>query len=203
MKKKIVTSFFVIATLVLVFGQVGFAQAPAEMQSDSRLNLAIFPFCESNIRNIEVKDQKEFIDFIINFSNNIPNVIVTHSFYPYNEYKTNYKLVSVEDLINKDIQKEMWYGNSNFPKKKPDFNVLKELAKQISADLILTFRIASEEAGPVRIDVEYNGYLIDIEKNIFYEKETCLEEYEFYSVDFDLMKKITKDIFKSYLTSNP
>ena len=88
------------------------------MQSDSHLNLAIFPFCESNISNIKVKDQKEFIDFIINFSKNIPNVILTHSFYPYNKDKTNYKLVSVEHLINEDIQKEMWYGNSKFPKKK-------------------------------------------------------------------------------------
>ncbi|MCK4817375.1 hypothetical protein KA005_16515, partial [bacterium] len=178
-------------------------QAPAEMQSDSRLNLAIFPFCESNISNIKVKDQKEFTNFIINFSKNIPNVILTHSFYPYNKYKTNYNPVSIEHLINEDIQKKMWYGNSKFPKKKPDFNVLKELAKKISADLILTFRIVSKDVGPIRIDTDYNGYLIDIDKNIFYERKIYLEEYAFPSADFDLIKKITKDIFKLYLSSNP
>ena len=194
MKKKIVASFFVVATLVLVFSQVSFAQAPAEMQSDSRLNLAIFPFYESNISDLIVKDWKEFTTFIINFSKNIPNVILTHSFYPYNKYKINYKLVSVEHLINEDIQKQIWYGNSKFPKKKPDYNVLKELAKQISADLILTFRIVSNTFGPNRIEIDYNGYLIDIEKNIFYEKEIHLEEYAFPSVDLDVIKKITKDI---------
>ncbi|MGD9231377.1 MAG: hypothetical protein PVJ20_11235, partial [Desulfobacterales bacterium] len=100
-------------------------------------------------------------------------------------------------------QKEMWYGNSKFPKKKPDFTVLKKLAKQISADLILTFRIVSQDAGPIRIKIDYNGYLIDIDKNIFYERKIYSEEYSFPSVDFDIIKKITKDIFKFYLSSTP
>jgi serine/threonine protein kinase len=178
-------------------------QLPPEIQSNSRLNLAIFPFCKRNMRDIIAKDWKEFTSFIINFSKNIPNVILTHSFYPYNKHKINYNLISIEPLINEDIQKEMWYGNSKFPKKKPDFTVLKKLAKQISADLILTFRIVSQDAGPIRIKIDYNGYLIDIDKNIFYERKIYSEEYSFPSVDFDIIKKITKDIFKFYLSSTP
>jgi len=61
----------------------------------------------------------------------------------------------------------------------------------------------SEIVGPLRIETDYNGYLIDIDKNIFYERKIYIDEYAFHSADFDLIKKITKDIFKLYLSSNP
>ena len=130
-----------------------------------------FPFCESAIANTKVKEQIEFTDFMIKYTNNIPNMIFTHSFYPYHEYRTEHKLRRINRLIHEGLEKEIWYGNSEFSKKKPDDNILKKLAKKINSDLILTFKISSTMTHPSEIRVTYNGYLVDIEKNIDYEKK--------------------------------
>ena len=174
-------------------------------EGDNRHSLAVFPFCESVIANIKVIEQKEFTDFMINYTNNIPNILFTHSYYPYHKYKTDHQLRRINSLIHEDLEKEIWYGNSKFPRKKPDYNVLKNLAKKINSDLILTFKIASVSIHSGEGRVTYNGYLIDVEKNIDYEK---IEREYYYErtigfADFDIVKKMTKDLFELYLNSNP
>ena len=83
--------------------------------------------------------------------------------------------------------------------------MLNKLAKKINSDLILTFKISSTMTHPSEIRVTYNGYLIDVEKNIDYEKI----EIKYYTersigfVDFDILKQMTKDLFELYQNSNP
>jgi len=174
-------------------------------EGDNRFSLAVFPFCESVIANTKVKDQIEFTDFMINYTNNIPGIVFTHSFYPYHKYRTNHQLRLINNLIHEGLEKEIWYGKSEFPRKKPDYNTLKKLAKKINSDLILTFKISSTTTHPSEIRVTYNGYLIDIEKNIDYEKKD-IKYYTERSIgfaDLDVLKQMTKDLFKLYLSSNP
>jgi hypothetical protein len=174
-------------------------------EGDSRRSLAVFPFCESAIRNINVIEQKEFIDFMIKFTKNIPNILFTHSFYPYHKYRTDHQLRLINSLIHEGLEKEIWYGNSSFPRKKPDHSVLKRLAKKIHSDLILTFKIVSVPTHPVELYVIYYGYLIDIEKNIDYEK-THRQYYNERTIgfaDFNILKQMTRDLFELYLSSNP
>ena len=174
-------------------------------EGDNRHSLAVFPFCESAIAKTRDKEQKEFTDFMIDYTNNIPNIVYTHSYYPYHEYRTDHQLRRIDSLIHEGLEKEIWYGNSSFPRDKPDYRVLKKLAKKINSDLILTFKISSTMTHPNEIRVTYNGYLVDIEKNIDYEKT----ERKYYSErsigfsDFDILKQMTKDLFELYQNSNP
>jgi len=174
-------------------------------EGDNRHSLAVFPFCESAIASAKVIEQKEFTDFMINYTNNIHNIVFTHSFYPYHEHRTDHQLRHINSLIHEGLEKEIWYGNSDFPRKKPDYNILKKLAKTIHSDLILTFKISSTWIHPSEIRVTYNGYLIDIEKSIDYEKT----ERKYYTersigfADIDILKQMTKDLFELYLNSNP
>jgi class 3 adenylate cyclase len=173
---------------------------------DNRHSVAVFPFCESAIPNTKVMEQKEFTDFMIKYTNNISNIILTHSYYPYHKYKTDHQLRRINRLIHEDLEKEIWYGNSAFPRKKPDHSVLKKLAKQINSDLILTFKIVwVPMAAGGGSYVTHNGYLVDIENNIDYEKMHM--EYTIDGsigfADFDIIKKMTKDLFELYLNSNP
>jgi len=174
-------------------------------EGDNRHSLAVFPFCESAIANSKVKEQTEFTDFMVKYTNNIPNIVFTHSFYPYHIYRTDHQLRRINSLIHEGLEREIWYGDSAFPRKKPDYNVLKKLAKKINSDVILTFKISSTMTHPSEIRVTYNGYLVDIEKNIDYEKI----EIKYYTersigfTDLDILKKMTKDLFELYLNSNP
>ena len=174
-------------------------------EGDNRYSLAVFPFCEGIIADIKVIEQKEFTDFMINYTNNISNILLTHSFYPYNKHRTDNRVRRINSLIHEGLEREIWYGNSEFPRNKPDHNVLKKLAQKINSDLILTFKIVSAPSGPGEIDVVYKGYLIDVEKNIYY--ETIRREYYIERsigfADFDIIKKMTKDLFELFLNSNP
>ena len=172
---------------------------------DNRYSLAVFPFCESAIANIKVIEQKEFTDFMIEYTDNIPNIIFTHSYYPYHKYKTDHQLRRINSLIHEDLEKKIWYGNSAFPRKKPDYNVLKNLAKTINSDLILTFKISSTMINIQDVSVTYNGYLVDIENSIDFEKieRKYYGEQSIGFADFDILKKMTKDLFELYLNSNP
>jgi len=174
-------------------------------EGDKRYSLAVFPFCESAIAKTKDKEQKEFTDFMIRYTNNIPNILFTHSFYPYHEYRTDHQLRRIDSLIHEGLEKEIWYGNSSFPRKKPDYNMLKKLAKKLNSDLILTFKISSTMTHPSEIRVTYNGYLVDVEKNIDYEKD----EIKYYTersigfADIDIVKQMTKDLFELYQNSHP
>jgi hypothetical protein len=167
--------------------------------------LAVFPFCESEIANIKVIEQKEFTDFMIEYTDNIPNIILTHSYYPYHKYKTDHQLRRINSLIHEDLEKEIWYGNSKFPRKKPDYNILKNLAKTINSDLILTFKISSTMINIQEVSVTYNGYLVDIENSIDFEKieRKYYGERSIGFAELDILKKMTKDLFELYLKSNP
>jgi class 3 adenylate cyclase len=174
-------------------------------EGDSRHSLAVFPFCESAIANSKVKEQKKFTDFMIKYTSNIPNIVFTHSFYPYHEHRTDHQLRLVNSLIHEGLERDIWYGDSTFPRKKPDYNVLEKLAKKINSDLILTFKISSTMTHPSEIRVTFNGYLVDIEKNIYYEKieRKYYTERSIGFADFDIIKKMTKDLFELYQKSNP
>jgi hypothetical protein len=181
------------------------SKTPAQVQPESRLRLAVFPFCESALEDSKVNDQKEFTDFVIKFTKKVPNIILTHSFYPYNEYETDDRPESIKKIIPKKIVREIWYGNSRFPRKKPDYDVLKKLGEKINSDLILTFKVVASATHTNQLTITYNGYLIDIEKNIYYERKN----YESYDdlttgfIDFDTIKKMTRGLFKSFHISNP
>jgi len=172
---------------------------------DNRHSLAVFPFCESAIAHPKVDEQKEFTDFMIKYTHNIPNILLTHSYYPFHEYKKDKQLRRINSFIHEDLEKKIWYGNSKFPRKKPDYNILIKLAKTIHSDLILTFKISSTWNHPNELCVTYNGYFVDIEKNIDYEKT----ERKYYSersigfADLDILKQMTKDLFELYQNSNP
>jgi hypothetical protein len=174
-------------------------------EGDNRYSLAVFPFCESAIIDIKVIEQKEFTDFMIKYTNNIPNIILTHSYYPYHKHRTDHQLRRINSLIHEGLEKEIWYGNSAFPRKKPDYNVLKNLAKTINSDLILTFKISSTMIHPTELCVTYNGYFVEFENSIDFEKI----ERKYYSersigfADFDILKKMAKDLFELYQNSNP
>jgi class 3 adenylate cyclase len=172
---------------------------------DNRTSLAVFPFCESAIAHTKVIEQKEFTDFMLKYTNNIPNILLTHSYYPYNKYKTDQQLRRINSLIHEDLEKKIWYGNSAYPRDKPDYNVLKNLAKTINSDLILTFKISATPTYINEMCVTYKGYLIDIDKNIDYEKirKEYYSEQTFCLADFDILKKMTKDLFELYQNSNP
>jgi len=172
---------------------------------DNRFSLAVFPFCESAIASTKVQEQKEFTDFIINYTNNIPSILFTHSFYPYHEYKTDQQLRRINNFILEDLEKEIWYGNSTYPRNKPDYKVLKKLAQKINSDLILTFKISATPTYINEMCVTYQGYLIDIDKNIDYEKirKRYYNEQTICLPDFDMLKQMTKDLFELYLNSNP
>ncbi len=174
-----------------------------KLDSKRKYNLAVFPFCESGIDKTNVKNRKEFIDFIIKYTDKIPSIITTHSFYPYNEHKSDHRLESIRNIIHESTEKKIWYGSSRFPRDKPDYEVLKNLAREINSDLILTFKIMATSIHPTYLEVKYQGYLIDLEKNIFYEKKELISlEGTFSLLDFDLIKKMSKGLFESYLKSN-
>ena len=172
---------------------------------DNRYSLAVFPFCESAIAPTQVEEQKEFTDFMINYTHNIPDILLTHSYYPYHEYKTDQQLRRINSLIHEDLEREIWYGNSKFPREKPDYNVLKKLAKKINSDLILTFKISATPTYINEMCVTYKGYLIDIDKNIDYEKihKRYYNEQTICLTDFEILKQMAKDLFELYLNSNP
>jgi len=172
---------------------------------DNRYSLAVIPFCESAIAHTQVDEQKEFTDFMINYTNNIRDIVFTHSYYPYHEYKTEQQLRRINSIIHEDLEREIWYGNSKFPRDKPDHKVLKKLAKQINSDLILTFKISATPTYVNEMCVTYKGYLVDIDKNIDYEKilKRYYNEQTICLADFDILKQMTKDLFELYLNSNP
>jgi class 3 adenylate cyclase len=172
---------------------------------DNRYSLAVIPFCESAIAHTQVDEQKEFTDFMIKYTNNIRDIVFTHSYYPYHEYKTEQQLRRINSIIHEDLEREIWYGNSKFPREKPDYKVLKKLAKKINSDLILTFKISATPTYINEMCVTYKGYLIDIDKNIDYEKihRRYYNEQTICLADFDILKQMTKDLFELYLNSNP
>jgi hypothetical protein len=175
-----------------------------KLDGDKRHSLAVFPFCEYALESTTVKQQKEFTNFIIKYTNNIPKIILTHSFYPYYKHKTDSRLRLINTLIDEELEKEIWYGNSTSPRNKPDYNVLKNLAKKIKSDLILTFKITSSPVHTNELLITYNGYLVDIEKNVDYEKlyRKYYNEESIGFVEFDIVKKMTKDLFELYLNPN-
>ena len=174
-------------------------------EGDKRCSLAVFPFCESAIAPTQVTDQKEFTDFMINYTHNIPDILFTHSYYPYHEYKTGRQLRRINGFIHENLEREIWYGNSKFPREKPDYNVLKKLAQKINSDLILTFKISATPTYVNEMCVTYKGYLVDIDKNIDYEKilKRYYNEQTICLADFDILKQMTKDLFELYQNSNP
>jgi hypothetical protein len=49
--------------------------------------------------------------------------------------------------------------------------------------------------------VNYNGYLVDINKNIIHETVDHAEDFAY--TDFSIVKKMTKELFELYQNSNP
>ena len=174
-------------------------------EGDSRYSLAVFPFCETAIAPTKVIEQKEFTDFMIKYTNKIPNILFTHSYYPYHKYKTEQRLRRIDSIIYEDLERKFWYGNSKFPRAKPDYNVLKKLAQKINSDLILTFKISATPTYINEMCVTYKGFLFDVKKNVDYEKirKRYYNEQTICLADFHVLKQMTKDLFELYLNSNP
>jgi Caspase domain len=81
--------------------------ADNKLDSDKRNSLAVFPVSEIGFVASSVKDQKKHIDFIIKYTSDIPNIILTHSFYPYNKEYTVHQIKSIREIINKNIEKKI------------------------------------------------------------------------------------------------
>jgi uncharacterized caspase-like protein len=171
-----------------------------KLDTEKRYRLAVFPISEIGIPASSVKDQKKYIDFIIKYTSDLPNVMLTHSFYPYNKEYTAHQIKSIREIINKNIEKKIWYGDSKYSKNKPDLNLLKELSRKINSSLILTFKITIN-IGREWDDFTYTGYLVDIDNNTSF-KEIYYNEQLLQSTDFTIVEMVTKKLFKSYLNSN-
>ena len=171
-----------------------------KLDSEKRYGLAVFPISEIGFPASSAEDQKKYIDFIIKYTSDIPNIILTHSFYPYNKDYTAHQIKSIREIINKNIEKKIWYGNSRYSKNKPDLKMLNELSKRINSGLILTFKIVSE-IGKAIDNYTYTGYLVDIDNNISF-KEIYYFEQSSPFTDFTIVEMMTKKLFKSYLNSN-
>ncbi len=171
-----------------------------KLDNDKSHNLAVFPISEIGFIASSVEDQKKYIDFIIKYTSDIPDIILTHSFYPYNKDYTDHHIKSIREIISKNIEKKIWYGNSRYSKNKPDIKMLKELSNRINSGLILTFKIVSE-TGRALDNYTYTGYLVDIDNNISL-KEIHYSEQSYPSTDFTIVETMTKKLFKSYLNSN-
>jgi len=171
-----------------------------KLDSEKRFSLAVFPISEIGMPVSSVEDQKKYIDFIIKYTSDIPNIMLTHSFYPYDEDYTAHHIKSIREIINKKVEKKIWYGNPRYSKNKPDLKMLNELSKRINSSLILTFKIVSE-IGMTMDNFTYTGYLVDIDNNISFE-ETYYSEQSLPFTDFTIVEKMTKKLFRSYLNSN-
>jgi uncharacterized caspase-like protein len=164
-----------------------------------KTGLAVFPISEIGIMESSLRDQKKYIDFIIKYTSNIPNIILTHSYYPHDTDDPAHQIKSIREIINKNIEKKIWYGNSRYAKNKPDLNLLKELSGKINSGLILTFKITSE-IGIIVDNFTYTGYLVDVDNNISV-KDVHYSEQSSGFTDFSIVKKMTKKLIKSYLSS--
>jgi len=174
--------------------------ADNKLDSDKRHSLAVFPISEFGILSSSLENQKKYIDFILKYTSDMPNVMLTHSFYPYNKEYTAHHIKSIREIINKNIEKEIWYGNSRYSKNKPDLKILNELSRRINSSLILTFKIESQPGREVD-RFTYTGYLVDIDNNISF-KEIDYSEQSSPFTDFTIVEMMTKKLFKSYLKSN-
>ncbi len=167
---------------------------------EKRYRLAVFPITEIGFPASDLKDLRKYIDFIIKYTNGIPNIILTHSVYPYNKDYTTHQIKSIREIINKNIEKKIWYGNSWLAKKKPDLKMLKELSSRINNGLVLIFKIVVE-INSVVDNFKYTGYLVDIDNNISFRQFYSTEQSSS-ATDFGIVEKMTKKLFKSYLRSN-
>jgi hypothetical protein len=167
-----------------------------------KYRLAVFPISEIGIPASSSKDQKKYIEFIIKYTKDLPDIILTHSFYPYNEGNKTNPITSINEIINKNMERKIWYGNSRYAKNKPDIKILEELSKKINSGLILIFKVASEPGTPVYDNSSYAGYLIDIDNNISF-KEIYYSEQSSPHTDFTIVETMTKKLFTSYLNASP
>jgi len=170
------------------------------LDSDKRIGLSVFPISEVGIMASSEEDQKKFMEFIVKYTSDLPNIILTHSFYPYDTNDTAHRIKSIRKMIDKNTEKKIWYGNSRYPKNKPDLKTLNELSGKIHPGLILTFKISSE-IGRAVDNFTYTGYIVDIDNNISF-KEIYYSEQSSPFTDFSIVEMITKKLLKSYLNSN-
>jgi len=167
---------------------------------EKKYRLAVFPITEIGFIAADLKNQRKFVDFIIKYTSSLPNVTLTHSYYPYNMDYTTHKITPIKELINKDIEKKIWYGNSWLAKSEPDLNLLKELSNKMNSGLVLIFKIAIDSNSVVD-NFKYTGYLVDIDNNKSF-KQFYSTEQSSSATNFGILEKMTKKLFKSYLKSN-
>jgi len=167
---------------------------------EKRYRLAVFPISEIGFAPSDLKNQRKYIDFIIKYTSGIPNIRLTHSFYPHNENYTTQYIMSIRDIINKNIEQKIWHSHSWFSEKKPDLKLLKELSSRINFGLVLIFRIESN-VGSYRDNFEYSGYLVDVDNNITFKEINDFEQSSSVT-DFTIVEMMTKKLFESYQNSN-
>jgi Caspase domain len=163
---------------------------------EKKYRLAVFPITEIGFIASDLRNQRKFVDFIIKYTSSMPNVTLTHSYYPYNVDYTTHKITPIKELIDKDTEKKIWYGNSWLAKSKPDLKMLKELSNKMNSGLVLIFKIAIDSNSVVDI-FKYTGYLVDIENNRSF-KEYYSTEQSSSATDFGILEKMTKKLLKSY-----
>ena len=166
-----------------------------------RHSLAVFPISEIGFPVSSSNDLKKYIDFIIKYTDNFPDIILTHSYYPYENGRTTHPIISIRDMISHKIERKIWYGNSSYAHNKPDIKMLKQLSKKINSGLVLIFKVESEGASPYSENSRYIGYLVDIDHDLSFEENYDSEQSSPFT-DFAIVETLTKKLFKSYLNSN-
>ena len=177
-------------------GKLAYGNADAA----NKRKLAIFPIYQGRMLPKNTVDEfKMFATYILKATNDIPDINLTSSVYPYDSYYTDHSIADTSKFFNKKVIKNIWYGNSWWAKEKPDLKVLKKISKQINADLVLIFKVEKDPSG---YDIKYNGYLVDVKKGVYYKKLTE-NTNSFLFTNFGILEDITKDLFEKYKNNNP
>jgi uncharacterized caspase-like protein len=165
-------------------------------------HLAVFPISEIGFPASSSEDLKKYIDFIIKYTNDMPDIMLTHSFYPHHNGRTTHPIKSIRDMIDHNMERKIWYGNYSYAQDKPDIKLLKQLSKKINPGLILIFKIESEGSSPYADNSRYIGYLIDIDHDTSF-GETYYSEQSSPFTDFSIVETMTRKLFNSYLNAHP
>ena len=164
-------------------------------------SLAVFPVSEIGIPKSSLEDLQKYIEFIVNYTSGLPDIVLTHSFYPYDSDQNTHPIKSIKEIINHNTERKIWYGNFSYTQNKPDINMLKVLSKKINSGLILIFKVESEGTSPGFDNANYTGYLIDMDNDVSFKESYYSEQTSPYT-DFTIVENMTKKLFTSYLNTD-
>ena len=175
--------------------------ADGNADAANKRNLALFPINQGMLPRNTLREYKMLTNYVLKITNDIPDIDLTSSVYPYDDFYTNHSIADTSRLFNEKVIKEIWHRSSWYAEEKPDLKVLKKISKQLDADLILIYKVKSEAAGLGTGFLRYYGYMIDVKKGTYIEKR--YQNYDTLFTNFGALEDITKDLFEKYKNNNP